>query len=45
VVAVFGALLSAPGGMTGGMRVSLLLAAAVTAAAAFAGLAGLRTHR
>ncbi|WP_326943733.1 MFS transporter [Amycolatopsis sp. NBC_01307] len=42
-VAVFGALLNTPSGLAAGMRVSLLLAAAVAAAAAFAAFAGLRT--
>jgi EmrB/QacA subfamily drug resistance transporter len=37
-VAVFGALLAAPAGIEAGMRLSLLLAAAVTATAVFAGL-------
>jgi sugar phosphate permease len=43
-VAVFGALLAAPAGIEAGMRVSLLLAAAVTATAALVGVAGLRTR-
>jgi DHA2 family methylenomycin A resistance protein-like MFS transporter len=43
-VAVFGALLAAPAGLAAGMRVSLVLAAAVAAAAAFTAVAGLRTH-
>ncbi|MFF1613411.1 DHA2 family efflux MFS transporter permease subunit [Amycolatopsis sp. NPDC058278] len=43
-VAVFGALLAAPTGLAAGMRVSLLLAAAVAAAAAFTAVAGLRTR-
>ncbi|AEK42271.1 MFS transporter [Amycolatopsis mediterranei] len=38
-VAVFGALLNAPAGLAAGTRVSLLLAAGVTAAAAFAAVA------
>jgi EmrB/QacA subfamily drug resistance transporter len=41
-VAVFGALLAAPAGIEAGMRLSLLLAASVTAMAVFAGVAGLR---
>jgi EmrB/QacA subfamily drug resistance transporter len=41
-VAVFGALLAAPAGIEAGMRLSLLLAATVTAMAVFAGVAGLR---
>jgi DHA2 family methylenomycin A resistance protein-like MFS transporter len=43
-VAVFGALLAAPAGIEAGMRLSLLLAAAVTAMAVLAGVAGLRTR-
>jgi EmrB/QacA subfamily drug resistance transporter len=43
-VAVFGALLAAPAGIEAGMRVSLLLAASVTAMAVLAGVAGLRTR-
>jgi DHA2 family methylenomycin A resistance protein-like MFS transporter len=43
-VAVFGSLLAAPAGMDAGMRVSLLLAAAVAAAAALIGVAGLGTR-
>jgi EmrB/QacA subfamily drug resistance transporter len=43
-VAVFGALLAAPAGIEAGMRLSLLLAATVTATAVFVGVAGLRTH-
>jgi DHA2 family methylenomycin A resistance protein-like MFS transporter len=43
-VAVFGALLAAPAGIEAGMRVSLLLAAAVTAMAVLVGVAGLRTR-
>jgi MFS family permease len=43
-VAVFGALLAAPAGIEAGMRASMLLAAAVTAMAALAGVAGLRTR-
>ncbi|MEV6639576.1 MFS transporter [Amycolatopsis sp. NPDC051371] len=43
-VAVFGALLSAPPGLAAGMRVSLLLAAAVAAAGALAAVAGLGTR-
>jgi MFS transporter, DHA2 family, methylenomycin A resistance protein len=41
-VAVFGPLISAPSGFEAGMRASLLLAAAIAAAAALAGIAGLR---
>lgn len=41
-VAVFGALLAAPTGMATGMRVSLLLAAAVATAAVITAVAGLR---
>ena len=43
-VAVFGALLAAPAGIEAGMRLSLLLAATVTAMAVIAGVAGLRTR-
>ncbi|MFJ7215309.1 MFS transporter [Amycolatopsis sp. NPDC098790] len=43
-VAVFGALLAGPSGGDTGMRISLLLAAAMAAVAAFAAVAGLRTR-
>ncbi|WP_370961530.1 MFS transporter [Amycolatopsis sp. cg9] len=43
-VAVFGALLAGPSGWDTGMRVSLLLAAAIAAAAALAAVAGLGTR-
>jgi predicted MFS family arabinose efflux permease len=44
-VAVFGALLAGPAGLPAGMRVSLLLAAAVAAVAALVAVAGLGTRR
>jgi sugar phosphate permease len=43
-VAVFGALLATPAGLAAGMRVSLLLGAAVAATAAFTAVAGLSTR-